>query len=69
MNQKHLILRIEDVERELVSTVNNLVRDNDLPFYFLEPIIDRIHKQIIDERNRELEILRANEKTENVEAS
>ena len=59
MNNKPLILKIEDAKRDLVSAVNAVIRDYDLPAYFVEPIIADIHNQLIHERSAEIETLRA----------
>ena len=58
MNNKPLILRIEDAKRDLISAVSTVSREYDLPAYFLEPIIADIHNQLIRERNEEVKTLR-----------
>ena len=51
---KPLILAMRETETELVNTVNRLMSENNLPCYFLEIIIDKIHRQLKDGAKTEL---------------
>ena len=52
-NKKPLIVAMEEAEQALVSTVNGILNAG-VPCYFLELIVDKIHRQIKDGADREL---------------
>lgn len=43
---KPLILAIDEAEKLLVNTVNKLLIDEGIPCYYLEFIVDKIHRQL-----------------------
>lgn len=53
-NDMPLILAIDEAEKRLVDTVNEVIADYNLPSYFLETIIDKIHHQLKDSAKKEL---------------
>lgn len=52
--EKELVIRMAEAEQELVDAVNSILQKNNLPFFLFEPIVDKIHRQIIDGKNAEL---------------
>lgn len=49
-----LILAMDEAEKKLVNTVNEVLADYKLPSYLLEMIIDKIHYQLRDSAKTEL---------------
>lgn len=49
-----LILNINDAESDLVKAVNDIIRRYNLPCYFMELILDKIHNQIKEGAKLEL---------------
>lgn len=60
-NSKELILRIAEAETETVNAMNRIMKTYNLPFFLFEPIIDKIHRQIIDGKASELMSAKARE--------
>lgn len=52
---KDLIIRLSEAEQDLVTAVNNILQQHQLPFYLFEPIINNVHRQISDGKAAELE--------------
>ena len=66
-NSKSIVLVMDEVENELVSTVNELMAKYDLPCYLLELIFDKIHRQLKDGAKKEIVAERRQaERTEDV---
>lgn len=53
-NSKELILRITEAEAETVDAMNKIMQTYNLPFFLFEPIVDKIHRQVIDGKASEL---------------
>ena len=53
-NEKELVIRMADAERETVAAVNNIMEKHCLPCFLFEPILDKIHSQLIDGKTAEL---------------
>lgn len=53
-NKKELVIALADAEQAAVSAVNAIMQENGLPCYLIEPIIDKIHRQLIDGKNKEI---------------
>ena len=51
---KELIIVLADAEMETVNAVNAIMERNGLPCYLMEPIIERIHRQLLDGKAKEL---------------
>ena len=58
---RELILRTAEAEQELVDAVNAVIQKHDLPCFLLEPIVDKIHRQVINGKEAELASARARE--------
>lgn len=52
--ERELILRVTEAEQELVLAVNTVIRKHSLPCFLVEPMIDRIHRQLADGKAIEL---------------
>ena len=55
MENKPIILEIQDVRTGLVNLVNNAVQKKGVPCYFLEPIIADLYRQVQAQAKVELE--------------
>ena len=55
MENKPIILEIQDVRTGLVNIVNNAVQKKGVPCYFLEPIIADLYRQVQAQAKVELE--------------
>lgn len=53
-DKKELVLRVADAEKEAVAAVNGIMHKHSLPCFIFEPIIDKIHRQLIDGKTNEL---------------
>lgn len=53
-NEKELVIRMADAEQETVAAVNSIMANHDLPCFLFEPILDKIHRQLIDGKTAEL---------------
>lgn len=51
---KPLMLAMRDAESKLVKTVNEVLHEDNIPCYFLEMLLDKIHRQIKDGAGKEL---------------
>jgi hypothetical protein len=54
MEQKPIILEIEEAKQELVQCVNNILSNHGLNCYLIEPFFADMHKQISEMAQREL---------------
>lgn len=54
MKTNELCISLENAEKELFSTANTIMQKYSLPCYLMEPIIDKLHRAIIDGKNQEL---------------
>lgn len=60
-NQKPLILRMDEAEQELVDAVNAIMQKHSLPCFLVEPMVDKIHRQVISGKAAELAGAKATE--------
>ena len=65
-----LVITMNNAETKLVSTINELL--SELPCYLLEPLLDKVYRQVKDGAKKELvaaknEYARKNVKTETEE--
>ena len=58
-NEKELVIRMAEAEQDLVSAVNGIMANHNLPCFLFEPILDKIHRQLIDGKTAELEQAKA----------
>lgn len=63
---KELVIVLAEAEQEMVAAVNGIMQKNGLPCFLLEPIVDKIHKQLIDGKANELETARGRLATQEV---
>ena len=64
MEQKPLILEIEEVKVELVQAVNNAIQVHKLPCYMVDLILQGIVAQVKEGARQELEMAKEQIKTE-----
>lgn len=57
--EKQLCIILEEAEQELVAAVNGIIQKHNLPHYLVEPIVSKIHHQLIDGKRAELEAAKA----------
>ena len=60
-NEKELVIRVAEAEQETVAAVNSIMQKHELPCFLFEPIVDRIHRQLIDGKTSELVAAKARE--------
>lgn len=53
-NDKELVIVLAEAEQEMVAAVNGIMQKHGLPCYLFEPIMDKIHRQLIDGKTAEL---------------
>ena len=53
-NEKELVIRMADAEQETVAAVNSIMEKHGLPCFLFEPILDKIHRQLIEGKTAEL---------------
>lgn len=54
MNNIELCISLESAENELFSAANTIMQNYNLPCYLMEPIVDKLHRAIMDGKNKEL---------------
>lgn len=64
MEQKPLILEIEEAKAELVQAVNNAIQVHKLPCYMVDLILQGIVAQVKEGAKQELEMAKEQMKTE-----
>ena len=64
MEQKPLILKIEEAKAELVEAVNKAIQVHKLPCYMVDLILQGIVAQVKEGTRQELEIAKEQMKTE-----
>ena len=63
-NEKELVIRMAEAEQETVAAVNSIMANHDLPCFLFEPILDKIHRQLIDGKTAELAQAQARSRAE-----
>lgn len=58
-NQKELVIILSEAENELVTATNTIMQKYGLPCYLFEPIMDKVHRQLIEGKTNELLAARA----------
>lgn len=51
---KALVITLTEAEQETVAAVNGIMQKYGLPCFLMEPIMDRVHRQLIDGKASEL---------------
>lgn len=62
MNEKPLLLELEDVKRDLCEVINKAISNN-IPCYFIEMIVSGVHNTITARATKELEYLHLEEES------
>ena len=53
-NSRNLALVLDEAEREVTAALNTIMQKHGLPCYLMEPIIDKLHRQINDGKAAEI---------------
>lgn len=53
-NEKELVIRMAEAEQEAVDAMNAIMHRHNLPCFLVEPIVDKIHRQLIEGKTSEL---------------
>ena len=53
-NEKDLVIRMAEAEQEVVDAMNGIMQRHCLPCYLFESIVDKLHRQLIEGKAREL---------------
>lgn len=56
---KNLALVLDEAEQETAAALNTIMHKHGLPCYLFEPIIDKLHRQIIDGKAAEITAAKA----------
>lgn len=59
--EKPFILEIEEAQQETIAMVNKIMAEHNIPCYFYEPIIDKIHQSLIQAKQQEIAQLKSQE--------
>jgi hypothetical protein len=57
--EKELVIALAEAEQETTAAINSIMQKHGLPCYLFEPVVDKIHRQLIDGRASELAAARA----------
>ncbi len=68
-NERDLALRMEEAERDLVQAAGEIMERHSLPCFLLEPIMDKVHRQLIESKNQEIKAARLREALANQTAN
>ena len=52
--EKELVIRMAEAEQETVAALNGIMQKHGLPCFIFEPIVDKLHRQLIDGKAAEL---------------
>ena len=63
MNNKPIILEIEETKEELLAVVNKAISERKIPCYFLAPVIANISNAVTKQANGEVAALKRAEET------
>ena len=55
MNNKPLVLRIENAKQRLIDGLNTILAEEELPCFLVEPLIADLHEQVSRSARREYE--------------
>lgn len=61
MEQRPIILELEDAKQELIQSVNNIMRSHGLSCYLIEPMFGNLYDEIRATAQREVAQARAQE--------
>lgn len=50
-----LVIRIREAKERIIANLNAVVREEDLPYYLIEPMFAEIHSEVSKMANREYE--------------
>lgn len=62
---KELVLALVDAEQAAVVAINDIMQQYSLPCYLMEPIVDKIHRQLLDGKAAEIVAAKAREEEMN----
>lgn len=63
--ETELVIRMAQAEQDIVAAVNSVMADHNLPCFLFEPILDKVHRQLIDGKTAELAQAQNHAKEEN----
>ena len=61
MEQRSIILKLDDAKQELIQCVNDIMSNHGLPCYLIEPIFAELYSEIKISARKELVQARENE--------
>lgn len=59
MKDKHLALVLDEAEAETAAAINSILQKHGLPCYLFEPIMDKLHRQVLDGKAAEIAAAKA----------
>ena len=60
MNNNPLVIRLKEAEQQIISCVNAVMREQSLPCYLVEPIIEKVYRQTAEAARGEYENAKLN---------
>lgn len=60
MNDNPLVIRLKEAEQQIISCVNAVMREQSLPCYLVEPIIEKVYRQTVEAARSEYENAKIN---------
>lgn len=64
---KPLVIRLKEAEQQIITFINSVMREQSLPCYLVEPIIEKVYRQTIEAARNEYESAKLNLAKENSE--
>lgn len=62
---KPLVIRIKDAEQQIINFINAVMKEQSLPCYLIEPIIEKVYRQTVEAARGEYENAKINFAKEN----
>ena len=59
MKEKNLALVLDEAEAETAAAINSILQKHGLPCYLFEPIMDKLHRQVLDGKAAEIAAAKA----------
>ena len=60
MNNNPLVIRLKEAEQQIISFINAVMKEQNLPCYLVEPIIEKVYRQTADAARNEYETAKKN---------
>lgn len=58
--EKPLVIRLKEAEQQIINFINSVMREQELPCYLVEPIIEKVYRQTVEAAQNEYENAKIN---------